>query len=404
MLTITLAFRNLFRNARRTALTVLLISCSLGAMIIADGGIIGMTRMMTDAVTETLQGDVQIHRPGFLESFESSLVLDDAATLVDRVQSDPSVAAAAPRVITGGMVASPYNLASAQVFGIDAIREREASKVDDAVVAGNYLSGKRGEVLIGRELQQQLEVELGDRLVVTLAEAESGELAQALFRVSGILEFGIREFDASALFINLSQAQEVLALDDQVHQIVVQLHDRDAAEDPSSSVFGLAKDNLDVISWLEANPDMASILSMTGYSSTIVGVILFFLASLGVINSMFMSIFERIYEIGVIKAVGTKPWQIVLLVVSEAALIALISIVVGAVLGGALGYYFSIDGIPLGEIEISGVGMSSMKTVLMPRHFIDFPIYVVILTVVASLYPARFAARIIPAHALKRTL
>ncbi|MDZ7685919.1 MAG: FtsX-like permease family protein [Gammaproteobacteria bacterium] len=338
-------------------------------------------------------------------SFDSSLMLDDAAALVDRVQIRAvSSGGRTPRVVTGGMVSSPYNLASAQVFGIDAARERAASKVDDAVIAGNYLSGKRGEVLIGRELQEQLEVDLGDRLVVTLAEAESGELAQALFRVSGILEFGIREFDARALFINLSQAQDVLALDDQVHQIVVQLHDRDTAENPSSSIFKLARDELDVISWLDANPAMASILSMTGYSSTIVGMILFFLASLGVINSMFMSIFERIYEIGVIKAIGTKPWQIVLLVVSEAALIALISVCIGLAAGEALGYYFPSTVLHSGEVEISGVAMSSMKTVLLPRHFIDFPIYVVILTVLASLYPARFASRIIPAHALKRTL
>jgi len=143
---------------------------------------------------------------------------------------------------------------------------------------------------------------------------------------------------------------------------------------------------------------------MTDYSSAIVATILFFLASLGVINSMFMSIFERIYEIGVIKAVGTKPWQIMALVVSEAALIALISCAMGITLGAALGYWFSIDGIPMGEMEVSGINISKIKTVMLPQHFINFPIFVIVLTVVAALYPARFAARIIPAHALKRTL
>lgn len=404
MLTLRLAFRNLFRNARRTVLTVMLIGFSLAAMILADGAIIGMTRMMVDSVTETIQGDMQLHRPGYLESYEPDLVLEDASILLERVESNAAVSAAAPRVITGGMVSSPYNVAGAQMFGVEPDRERHVSRVQEAVIDGHYLTGERGEILVGSELAALLEVELGDRLVVTLAEARSGELAQALFRVSGILEFGMRELDATIVFVNIEQARAVLGFTDEAHQIVVQLHDRDRANAPDAPLGELASDEIEVASWLEANPDIASMIAMTEYSSGIVGLILFFLASLGVINSMFMSIFERIYEIGVIKAVGTKPWQIVLLVQGEAGLIAIISCVVGLALGLTLGYWFSIEGIPMGELEVSGINASTIKTVVLQRHYVEFPLYVVALTLIAALYPARFASRIIPAHALKRSL
>ncbi len=404
MLTIRLAWRNLFRNARRTILTVLLISMSLAAMIMADGAILGMTAMMKDSVTETLMGDVQIQHPRFQESFEADLVIDGGSALLSQVREDSSVIAAAPRVVAGGMVSSPYNLSGAQVLGVDAASEIDVSKIRAALIDGEYLTGKNGEILIGNELADLLEVELGDRLVVTLAEAESGELAQALFRVSGIVQFGLREMDESIALVNLPQLQTVMAMDDQYHQIIVQLVDRAQSENPALSLKALETAEVDVLGWMEANPDIGSILGITEYSTVILGTIIFLLASLGIINSMFMSIFERLYEIGVMKAVGTKPWQLIMLVIYEAGLIALMSCVVGVIVGGLGSYYCSIHGIPIGQMEVVGVNFSILKTELQLHQFTNFPLYIIALTIVASLYPARFASKIIPALALKKTL
>ncbi len=404
MLTLKLAWRNLFRNARRTILTVLLIGFSLAAMILADGSIAGMTRSMIDTVTETLFGEVQVHHPGYLESYEAALYIEEGAEVLAEVLRDPNVAAAAPRVQAAGMMSSPYNVIGGQVLGVDADAELGVSKIAEAVIEGRYLSGERSEVLIGAELQQQLEVELGDRLVITLAESDSGELAQALFRISGVLDFNMKELNEGVVVVNLPELQRVLAMEGHYHQIVVQLVDRDLADDPAMSLYGMNSDSVEVVSWLDANPQISAILGMTTYSSLIVGTILFFLASLGVINSMFMSIFERLYELGVIKAVGTKPWQIMLLVILEAGLIGLLACAMGMALGGAAGYYFSIHGIPMGEIELEGINVGHIVTVVLPRHFIDFPVFVLVLTIVAALYPARFASRIVPALALKRTL
>lgn len=407
MLTLKLAFRNLFRNIRRTILTVMLIGFSLAALMVTDAVVTGMIDVMIRSITETLNGEAQVQHEGFSQTFDVDLYLPDSASIEQRIEDSAGVLAYAPRVVAGGMVASSYNVASGFIYGVDAERERQVSRISDAVIKGSYLSGQDGEILLGNELADLLEVELGDRIVLTLAEADTGELAQALFRVSGLLHFGLREVDESMVFINLDQGRQILALPNASHQIIVRFEDRELAADPSQPLYSLFSDNTDIeaLSWLEANPDISSMIEMSRYGSAIVGSILFLLASLGVINSMFMSIYERIYEIGVAKAIGTRPLDLVALVLTEAGLIALVSCVFGLVVGTALNIWWGSHGIPLGEIEISGINLdNAIYAVMHPRQFTEFPVYVIILTLVASLYPARFASRINPASALQRSL
>lgn len=406
MLTFKLAFRNLFRNTRRTVLTVILIGFSLAALIFTDAVVIGMTNVITDSVTTTLNGEAQVHRRGFLESLDTDLVLDASESIEAILERDPSVSAHAPRILSGGMISSTYNVTSGLIYGVNADKEVKVSKINEAIVEGYYLTGAPAEILIGKSMARLLEVELGDRIVLTLAEANSGELTQALFRVSGLLEFGMRELDDNFVFINLDKGREMLGLESESHQIIIRFNNPDDAIDKNLPLYRtLNTQDVEALSWLEANTEIASILGMSGYSSFIVGAILFLLATLGVINSMFMSIYERIYEIGVIKALGTKPMQLVLLVVTEAGMIALLSCVFGMMLGGALGLWFADHGIPMGEMEMSGISLdNTIKTVLVPAQFINFPVYVVVLTICAALYPARFASRITPATALQRSL
>ena len=406
MLTIKLAWRNLFRNTRRTLLTVLLIGCSLAAMIMTDAIVIGMSRVLIDSVTHTLLGEAQVDRKGFRDAFDSSLMLDNAASLEHTVANAPSVSGWAPRVITGGMISSTYNVASGLIYGVDATRELGVSRIKDAVVKGRYLSGKPGEILIGDAMAQLLEVGLGDRIVITVAQPGSGDLSQALFRVSGILHFGTREFDDRFVFINLAKAQQVLGMHNQLQQIAIRFKHPADARNPNLPLYKeLNHGDVEAVNWLEINPGIASVLGWTDYSSTIVALVLFLLASFGVINSMFMSIYERIYEIGVIKAIGTRPRALLELVLAEAVLLALLGAAFGAALGFGLGSWFSQHGIPFGNYELSGVMLSdNIRTVLKPYQFIDYPVYVILLTILAAIYPARFASKIVPAEALQRSL
>ena len=178
-----------------------------------------------------------------------------------------------------------------------------------------------------------------------------------------------------------------------------------AANDTQAVLNELNQGEIEALDWRSLFPEISSVLEMSGFSSVIIGSILFLLASLGVINSMFMSIYERIYEFGVAKAIGTKPRQLVQLILFEGFFIALISCAFGIAVGGSLGLYFENSGIPMGEFEFAGVALSNaIPTVLSINQFTLFPIYVILLTLTATLYPARFAAKIVPSEALQKSL
>ena len=406
MLTFKLAFRNLFRNTRRTILTSLLISSSLIVLILVDGLMHGMTKVMVGGITHTLEGEAQVARKGFRNDFEVEYTIDDPASVVSQLKENKGLKGFGPRVIIGGMIASSYNTTGSLVYGVNAKQELKVSRISEAIIEGQYLSGEPREILIGKPMAELLEVELGDRLIITAATVDTNEITQELFRLSGIFEFGPEEMDKNLVFINLDKAQSVLGMQGNLHQIALRFTDPEDAKNKELPLFKqLTSEENEALGWLDLQPSIGAMIEMAGFSTAIVGAILFLLTSLGVINSMFMSIYERIYEFGVAKAIGTTPRQIILLVLFEALLLALISCVFGLVIGYLLGDYFSIYGIPMGKMEVSGVLLDgNMYTQLMLYQFVNFPIYVTLLTLAAAIYPATFASRIVPTEALQRAL
>ncbi|MFP6808777.1 MAG: FtsX-like permease family protein [Pseudomonadales bacterium] len=406
MLTVTLAWRNLFRNTRRTILTSMLIGFSLTALILTDGMILGTLEVMVGGITHSLAGEAQIHKKGYLDNFDIDKYLDNPGQIIDTIEQDSSVEAYAPRVMSGAMIASTYNVTGGMIYGVDYSRELGVSKISAAVIEGEYLSGKGREILIGKPMTELLEVGLGDRIVITASQADTSDITQELFRVSGIFEFGPKEMDENLVFINLPKAQELLALEDKLHEIAIRFKEADDAKNRELQLYqSLNKDDIEALGWIDFNPAMGTMIEMTNFSTLLVGMILFLLASLGVINSMFMSIYERIYEFGVAKAIGTRPIQIVQLVLCEALFLGILSCILGGILGFGLSSYYAEYGIPMGRMEVGNVVLDgNIYTKLAANQFINFPIYVIILTVVAALYPARFASKIMPSEALQRSL
>ncbi len=406
MLSLKLAWRNLFRNVRRTVLTCTLISSALIVLILVDGIMLGMVDVMVGGITHTLEGEAQVNKKGFRDNFEAELFLDNPEDIEAALAADELVSGYAPRVIVGGMIASSYNTTGGLVYGVDADAEVGVSKIRDAVYAGSYLTGGKREILIGRLMADLLEVELGDRIIITAAEVDTNEITQELFRVSGLVEFGPDEMDESFAFINLSAAQPLLGMDGHVHQIAIRFADpEDAKNSNLPTLTQLNKGEVEALGWMDLQPAIGGMIEMSNYASAIVGAVLFVLTSLGVINSMFMSIYERIYEFGVAKAIGTTPRHIILLVLFEALFLAMIACAVGLLLGYAASSYFETHGVPMGQFEMSGVVVDgNMYTQVRAYQFVTFPIYVTLLTLLAAIYPAIFASRIVPSRALQRAL
>lgn len=401
-----LASRNILRNKKRSFLTILLISISLTALIFTDGFMIGMSQNMIKSATRLYSGDAQIHHPDFLQTYDSEFrfILSD---LVETLQREPEVSAVTARTLSPGMISSSLNVSSVQVVGINPETEKNVSKIVSSVVTGNYLTGQSDtEIMIGYLLAEKLELDLNDRVVLSIPQLTQSDISQELFRVSGIFRFNSKIMDEGMVFLSLKKSQQLMLARDTVQEVAFNFVDPQQAQNSDLPLWAKYSDtNQQARGWTEIMPQLSSMLGMLDYSLLIVGMILFVIASLGVINAMFMSIYERTWEFGVIKAVGTTPGMIFRLIMLEGFILAMISVVIGIVLGLLANYLVAINGVDYSQMDFSGVTIvEPVKTIIRPIQYIELPILVVILTLAACIYPAVFAARLVPTEALHKSL
>lgn len=405
------AWRNIFRNKRRTFITGTAIALGLAALIFSDALVKGTTDSLINTATGSFSGDGQIHAAGFRETQETSAVIAGADAVLGRLAGDARINAFTPRTLNFAMASSASEVSPVMMIGIAPDSERKFSKLAEAVSEGSFFeAGARGanpqDIIIGAKLAETLQAQLGDRLVLTAAQAGTDELSQEMFRVSGIFRFAIDEMDKGMVFVRLSKAQEMLNLKHGIHQIALTLKDPELALNDADPIWkDYSKGGNEAVGWPVLFPQLKAVSSLAGFFTAIIGVLLFGIIALGIINTLFMSVYERMFEFGVLRAVGTRPGGIRKLVVYEAGALGLLSCGLGIVLGFVVTFIICKTGLDYRGIEYMGV---SFKDLLYPvmtvEQFIIYPIIVFLFTVLVGLYPAGYASKMGIGKAMRRTL
>lgn len=402
---IKLAWRNILRNKRRTFIAGTAIGIGLAAMIFTDAIMIGMEQYMVNSATRSFLGEGQIHHADFRLTNDVALTIANLETLVTRLENDTLVDKFTCRTITFGMITSPANVSAVSLVGVNPNTERHLSLIDDAVKQGTFFDGDNAQdLVIGCRLAELLEVELGDRVVITSAQAHTGDLAQELFRISGIYDFGDKSIDLGMAFIRLEKSQDMLNLGGDIHEIAMKLTDKQIAHDKTAPFWNrYSTVGNEAVSWVVIMPEIKAVFEMADFLMVILGLILFGVVSLGIINTLFMSLHERMFEFGVMRAVGTTPFAMGRLIVFEAAALAIISIIIGAIIGYVVTAIVGHTGIDYSGIESVGITYRDpMYPIMELKQFVIYPIAVFIFTALIGLYPARHAARILPAEAMRK--
>ncbi|MCP4669960.1 MAG: ABC transporter permease [Desulfobacula sp.] len=397
--------KNVFRNKRRTILSGLAIGVGLTAMIVTDGFMIGMMDNLVGSVIETFTGDGQIHARGFKENFEVEKYIKDVSKLVKKLEQENKIKHVTSRTQTFGMISSPDNYVNIGIVGIESKKESKIIRIQKAVKKGT-LPFRPGDIAIGQKLAKKLEVKMGDKVVVTVAQAFSEDLAQEQFRVSGILEFGSREFDSSMAFIKFSKAQEMLNLKDGAHEIVLKFHDKETAENVDHPIWEKYSVNgLKAQSWKKLAPEIMAMMNMIDISTYIISIIVFILSAIIIINTLFMSFYDRMFEFGVLRSIGTRPGKIIRLILIEASALSAVSIICGFIITAAATAYLSIIGIDYGGVQVGETTMTEpIYFVFRAAQFTAFPASVFILSLMAAIYPAIYASKITIVKAMDKSL
>ena len=401
-----LAWRNIFRNKRRTIIASTAMGIGLAALIFVDAFWMGMEQNMIKTATASFLGEAQIHREGFRGEREVSLIIRALDELTANLAEEPIVGHFTQRTLAPGMITSPANVSAINLVGVYPPTEKFLSKVDDAITEGAYFEGDNSrDMVIGTKLAEVLEVGLGHRVVVTVAQAKSGEISQEMFRISGIYHFADEEMNRGMVFVRIDKAQQMLAIGNGVHEIALKFTSLAYAQDSALPFWGAySQHGNEALSWTEIMPQLEAILKMSQTSKYIMGIVLFGVVVFGIVNTLFMSLYERMFEFGVLRAVGTRPLRMAQVILFEAGALAIVSIGLGATLGWLVTAIFVHRGIDYTGIEMMGVTMQELiHPIMAVRQFILYPIWIFVFTIIAGLYPARYVAKMTPVDAMRRS-
>jgi ABC-type lipoprotein release transport system permease subunit len=399
-----IAFRNVFRQRRRTLLTVLTM---MGGFSLASVSIAWQDGAYADIInqfTRTRLGHIQIHQKEYRERPKLSRNIPRAGEIGAILDGIPRVEGWAPRVFSGGIASVGEKSAGMQMHGIDPGRENAATGFDARVAEGEPLPREPGryKVLLGRGLSRRLAAAPGDTLII-LSQGADGSLANDLYIVAGIVESGDRMVDQSALYMHIADAQELLVLGDRVHEITI-------VADGPKRLFALAdeiaaaihRDDVVVEPWQVFAKPFYEAMVADQQGNWISLFVIMLVVSVGVLNTVLMSVLERTREYGLMRAMGTRPRQVFSLVVIEVMVMAFFSIVIGFAVALFANYMLTIHGITLPEeLSFAGFEFKDMHAEINVRSYVIPTIVVLFSAFFVSVFPAARAARTAPAAAMR---
>jgi putative ABC transport system permease protein len=401
-----LGWRGIWRNRRRTLISMSAIGLGL-ALVVFYSGLV--TRMMGDAkhqLDNTGIGHLEISASGWRQNRAAKLVLTDADAAVQKLAL-PAGAEVSTRLLSRGLLSSARSNEAVEVHGVDWQREK--------LVAGYVRDVRQGEVptaddaqgiLVGEALAERMNLKVGHKLRLMVQRAD-GEMGAALFRVRGMFHSINPGISKRRVLISHAAAAELLGTSG-AHQIVIQLSRAEDANTVAAAVRAALGAGAEVLTYAQIYPIFESMESLIDGVIAIASIFVYFLVGLGVLNTMLMSVLERTREFGIMQAIGTRPRRIVLLVLAESFWIATLSVILGLAIGVGVTWFGSKNTImdfskEMGEgIEFGGATIAAaFSTELSVRGALLPALYVYVMAILVALYPAWRVSRMTPVDALR---
>ena len=401
---VRLAWRNLWRNHRRTLIMLAAITLGVWAMIFMTALMRGMVSQMVADGISALPGHVQVHHPDYRDDPSIANLIPVTDTELSARFEDAGFVKWASRVRVPAVITSEYESRGLTLLGIDPDSERDLTFVDYDAVEGRFLnSSDDAGVVIGKKLASTLNTQIGKRIVL-MSQDPDNDIADRGFRVVGLFEANVQSFEENYLFAGKATVQKMLRIGDQVSEFVVLGDDYRDVEAEFEKVSQLVDGNVEVKRWFELDPYLGTMLGvMDGF--VLVWIVVIFLAlSFGLVNTLVMAVFERVREIGLMLALGMKPINILGQIIVESLLLLAIGLAMGSALAWATVQPIK-DGI---DVSIVGEGMDmwGMSSVLYPELLLSdvvlANVVVLVLGFLASLSPAWRASRYEPIEAITK--
>lgn len=408
-----LSWKNIWRNKRRTLLTINAIGFGVMALVALHNYYDGFHEQVIHNVIRYQSGHLVVSYPGYHLRNNPQIFIKTPVKIDHWLKEQDTVQTYSHRVALQGMVSTAYGSANIGIVGIEPKRERDVTKFSSNMVVGKYLAEKKEKtkaIVIGKELAKVLKAEIGTKVVV-LTQGIDGSIGNELFFVQGIFKTQ-SDADKGLAFIHIEDARSILSLPKTaVHQVAIVLKsetDLVPVRDSFRSFFGSpAEAKLLVESWKDLQKPVMAMIELNKSANRLLMFIILFVAALGIANSVLMSILERTREFGVMFAIGTTKVEVMRFVMVETMLLGIVGVLLGNFMGLGLTMYFGKYGFDLAwltsqKLVVSG---SIVQTVSYPQiHWINsfhVSLTVLLFSFIVSVVPLRYISRLQPVKALR---
>jgi ABC-type lipoprotein release transport system permease subunit len=403
-----LAWRNIWRNSRRTVVILSAVIIGIWSMVLLGALMRGIAVGMVENGIATLTGHIQIHRRGYRDdpAIENSMA---DSRVIEKVLTEllPSGAHWSARVRVNAIVSNARHSSGVTMVGIDPVKEAGVSFIGKAVSGGRYLQPDDSNgILVGEALLEKLDTKIGRKLVL-MSQSTDREIASRAFHIKGAFRAEMESTEKQFVFVTRAAAQKMLKLGTGISEISILLPEGYADADVFQRLkSALPPDKFEVYSWQELLPFQTAYLRILDGFMWFWFFVVFVAMGFGIVNTTLMAVFERIREFGLMKALGMKPWWILREVLLEALLLLISGMVIGNLLGYLSIYALSGSGIDLSALA-AGAEYAGMTRIIYPavavKDALVANLTVLTLGLLVSLYPAIKASRFTPVQALAHT-
>ena len=401
----SIAWRNVWRNKVRSIIMIVAIALGLFAGVFTMAFMQGVVDARIESATKSELAHLQIHAPHFLDNNETSVYIQNSHELLGKIEKTEGVVAASQRLVTEPFIMAAHGTGGGKLIGVWPEKEKNVTDISEHVIEGTYLekSGRMPPVLIGEKLAKKLQLKIGSKINVQMVDL-NGDLSSKGFRVGGIYKTNNTTFDETQLFVHYEDLQSQLGTENNAaHEIAIIVKNGDEAALLKPAIQKIAA-NLDVQTWKELSPEMSLLTdSMDQYMYIFILIILLALC-FGIINTMLMSVLDRVKEIGMLMAIGMNKRKIFIMIILESVMLTFTGGVLGIIIGSGVTKIFETKPIDVSMFAdgLEKYGLATqIYTSLRLETIVTITILVIATGIFSAIYPARKALKLNPAEATR---
>ena len=399
-----LALRNITAHKKPSMVTVLLTMVTTALLVFSTAWMDGSHQTMIKNGVEIYTGYIQITGKGFRENPSFEHLIFDAQGVRKVLAANPDIAVFGSRFESFVLFSKDEKAVGGMLTGIEPDKEIHLSRLAASLQEGEFLEpDDSNQVYIGKELAHRLKVGVGDRLAFVGSGADYSFAADML-RVKGIFQTGLFEFDASGAFVSEHYFSKIMAAKNYASHFIVLPKQPDQAVQLAARLGRILGPDYEVASWKETMAGLVKAMQLDSVFGYITLAIIFTVIFFVIMIYTLLTVFSRIREIGILRAIGTRPGQILVMLLLESCLLALFSVLPGGLLGGTLAWYFHLHPIVFSGFEEQfkqyELAVSAMPTAFMPLIIFRDMAVMFFLTILATLYPILKVNRMPPVEAI----